>query len=270
MAKIVWLASYPKSGNTWLRFMLANLIYGKPVTSSTEVKALVPDIHDGVPGLQLFGNRTTIIKTHWAFNTTLPLREDVVGVIHLVRNPIDVMESNQNYAMTRSGELYRKVPDDKLQEMAAGFVDAFIRHGGHKRFKEFGIGSWDEHTLSWTSKINVLPRCGIRYEDLVADPAAQLKRACAFLKLRKTEAEIAAAVAAASRNAMRKIEEREIAARAEGIFFQNQNAAAYEAGHRFVARSTNGESRYGISEEQRAKALRRFAPLMKSLGYMSA
>jgi len=176
MAKIVWLASYPKSGNTWLRFMLANLIYGKPATSSAEVRALVPDIHDGVPGLQLFGNRTTIIKTHWAFNTALRLREDVVGVIHLVRNPIEVMESNQNYAMTRSGELYRKVTDSKLQEMAAGFVDEFIRHGGHKRFKEFGIGSWEEHTLSWTSKINVMPRCGIRYEDLVADPQTQCRR----------------------------------------------------------------------------------------------
>jgi hypothetical protein len=270
MAKIVWLASYPKSGNTWLRFMLANLIYGKPVTSSNEVKALVPDIHDGVPGLQLYGDRTTIIKTHWAYYSALPLREDVVGVVHLVRNPVEVMESNQNYAMTRSGDLYKKTSEAKREQLAAEFVDAFIKNGGHARFRDFGIGSWEEHTLSWTSKTNAMPRCGVRYEDLVADPAAQLRRVCGFLKLRKSDGDIAAAIAASTKAEMARIEGSEIAGREEGLFYQKKNSPAYDSGHRFVSRSSDGTTRYRISEEQRLKALQRFGPLMKKLGYPTA
>src|SRR5262245_64756041 len=101
MAKIVWLASYPKSGNTWVRFLLANLMVGD-VTASEQVKIQIPDIHEGITGQHLFGGHTTIIKTHWKFWTGFPLREDTIGAIYVLRHPIDVLESNQNYDFMRS------------------------------------------------------------------------------------------------------------------------------------------------------------------------
>lgn len=64
MAKFVWLASYPRSGNTEFRFMLAYLLTRKPMAHSAEVSRLVPDIHDGLRGEVLIGKKTTMIETH--------------------------------------------------------------------------------------------------------------------------------------------------------------------------------------------------------------
>lgn len=266
MAKIVWLASYPRSGNTWLRFMLGCLLKGSPVVNSAEVSRLVPDIHDGVRGDALFGRRTTIIKTHWAFHPELPLREDAVGVIHLMRNPVDVLESNQNYAMTRSGGIFSQTSDDERQTMAQQFADAYIAQGGHPRFVDFGIGTWESHTLSWASSQNTLPKLPLRYEDLRAEPVQHLRRIAQFLRLEKSDDEIAAAVEASSIAAMQRIEAREVEQRIEGIFYQAMNAAAYAAGQRFVGGKA---ARFKLTPEQRQQALARFGGLMKRLGYAS-
>ena len=158
MARIVWVASYPKSGNTWLRFLLANLILGEQVTSSAKVQLLVPDIHDGITGAHLMPGLTTLIKTHWAYNTAFPLREDTAGVIHLVRHPVDTLESNQNYAINRSGELTLQKTPEEMQAFAANFVDEFIRDGGHRQFKQFGIGSLEQHFASWASPVIAFPK----------------------------------------------------------------------------------------------------------------
>jgi len=267
MAKIVWLASYPRSGNTWLRFMLGCLLKGSPVVSSAEVSRLLPDIHDGIRGDALFGKRTTIIKTHWVFDAELPLREDAVGVIHLVRNPLDVLESNQNYALTRSGEVFAQMSQEERQTKAYQFAEDYIANGGHPRFAEFGFGSWEHHTLSWASPRNEMPKLALRYEDLLADPMTQLRRIAQFLRLEKTDREIAAAIEASSIAAMRRIETREIEQRIEGVFFQTINAAAYDAGQRFVG---SDRSRFFLTSEQRQRALARFAGLMRRLGYATS
>jgi len=264
MAKIVWLASYPRSGNTWLRFMLGCLLKGSPVVNSAEVSRLIPDIHDGIRGDALFGKRTTLIKTHWAFDAELPLREDTVGVVHLVRNPLDVLESNQNYALTRSGEAFVQTSEEERRAMAHQFAEGYIANGGHPRFAEFGFGSWEHHTLSWASPRNEIPKLALRYEDLRSEPMTQLRRIAQFLRLEKTDREIAAATEASNIAAMRRIETREIEQRIEGIFYQATNASAYAAGQRFVG---DGRRRFSLTAEQRQRALARFGGLMRRLGY---
>src|SRR6185436_3850476 len=164
MAKFVWLASYPKSGNTWVRFLLARLIRGE-IKSSQNVAVQIPDVHDGIHGVHLIGKRTTIIKTHWKFTTGMPLREDTIGAVYIVRNPIDVMESNQNFAFLRSGSLRKEASEEEIAKAASKFVDDFIEHGGHARFRQFGIGSWEEHARSWTWPEIDFPRHVLRYED---------------------------------------------------------------------------------------------------------
>src|SRR4029453_3680957 len=137
------------------RFLIANLLLRK-VENSAQVMQQVPDIHDGVSGAHLFGKRTTLIKTHWKFWTGLPLREDTIGAIYLIRNPIDVMESNQNYAVQPSGNLRREAP----------LCEDYIKKGGHPRFSQFGIGSWEEHVRSWTFAGIDFPRLVVKYEEL--------------------------------------------------------------------------------------------------------
>ena len=267
MAKIVWIASYPKSGNTWLRFLLANLMHQKPIASSAEVRELVPDIHEGIIGRHLWGPRSTLIKTHWAFHTRFPLREDTVGIIHLVRHPVATLESNQNYAINRSGNLARQATEEQVAELAQRFVEGFIENGGHRQFVNHGIGTLEEHVASWSSPIIRYQRIQVRYEDLVTDTVGELRKIAKFLGVDRSEAEMEMAARSASFDEMRRIEESEIATRREGIFFQTRNEAAIEAGLRFVGRSKEGKTRYSLTPEQKEAARQRFAGLIRQLGY---
>ena len=269
MAKIVWVASYPKSGNTWLRFLLANLLAQRSLASSEEVRLAVPDIHEGVIGAHLWGPRTTLVKTHWAFNTQFPLREDTVGIIHLVRHPIATLESNQNYAINRSGNLLREASEKDVAKLASDFVDAFITNGGPAKFQDHGIGRLEEHAASWSSPVIRTPRIRLRYEDLRDDPTSELKKICRFLQLERSDADIASAIAASTVDEMRRIEEAEIAERREGIFFQNRNAAAIDSGLRFVGRTQNGATRFRLTPDQEGAARKRFERLIRELGYDS-
>jgi aryl sulfotransferase len=267
MAKFIWLASYPKSGNTWLRFLIASLIRG-PIKSSVEVARQIPDVHNALAGVHLFGRRTTVIKTHWKFWTEMPLREDTIGAVYIIRNPIDVLESNQNYAFMRSGNLRKEASPEEIKKAAGKLADDFIAHGGHPRFKEFGIGTWEENVRSWTWPDISLPRRIIRYEDLVAHPEEKLSDLARFLDLKRTDKQVAAAVAACSKGIMRAIEEKEIADREEGIFFQKRNSSNIDAGHRFVDRGIDGKSLFRLTPEQRRRAVERFAPIMTQFGYI--
>jgi hypothetical protein len=270
MTRIVWIASYPRSGNTWLRFLLAALIRRSEIESSAEVRAIIPDIHEGISGAHLWGEGVSLVKTHWAFKVDFPLREDTAGVIQLVRHPIDTLESNQNYLMNRGGRAYAQATPEGRERHATAFVDDFIRDGGHRKFMEFGIGTLEQHILSWSSRSLPFPRLLVRYEDLKADTAGQLARICRFLKLQRSHEEIGQAVDRASVARMRMIEESEISARRDGIFYQTRNCSALEEGFRFVGRSSTGVSKYRLTDEQRERAELRFAALIKLLGYQPA
>jgi hypothetical protein len=266
MAKIVWLASYPKSGNTWIRFMIANLVAGE-MSTSAQMMTQVPDIHDGIKGQHLFGNHTTVVKTHWKYWTGIPLREDMIGAVYVIRNPIDVLESNQNYAFQRSGALREQAGPEEISRFAERWVDDYLAHGGYPRFQQSGIGTWEENVRSWTWSGLAMPRLLVRYEDLVAEPAAGLARIARFLGLSKTDGEIGRAVERSSRERMRAIEEREIAERIEGFFYQARNSSGLAAGHRFVGRSVDGSPLFRLTDEQKAKARARFSAIMKEFGY---
>ncbi|MGH6891515.1 MAG: sulfotransferase domain-containing protein [Dongiaceae bacterium] len=269
MAKVVWIASYPRSGNTWLRFLLASLIRREAIANSAQVQALIPDIHEGVAGIHLWGKRTTLIKTHWAFSPDLPLREDTAGVIQLVRHPIDTLESNQNYAMNRAGERHERATPEERARHAAEFADNFIRDGGHRQFAQFGIGALEQHILSWSSSTLTFPRLVVRYEDLKADPAGELARICHFIRMRRSGEEIADAIDRAAAARMRQLEDAEIAGKVEGLFYQIRNRSSLESGHRFVGRSSSGETKYRLSDLQRERAGSKFADLICLLGYQT-
>lgn len=266
MAKIVWLASYPKSGNTWVRFLLTALLTGR-VTSSAQIARQIPDIHDGVAAHHLIGKGATLIKTHWKYWAEIPLREDTIGAIYVLRDPVEVMESNLNYAFMRSGNLRRDADEQEIAEFARRWVDSYIDCGGHRTFLEFGIGTWQENVSTWLATGKKFPHLLVRYEQLRANPEIELGRMARFLAVQRSAEQIAVAVKAASREAMREVEEREIANRVPGLFYQRRNQAGYDAGQRFVGRSRTGTSPFTLSEEQRSRARDRLATAIRGAGY---
>jgi hypothetical protein len=130
MAKIIWLASYPKSGNTWVRFIVANLICGN-IESSDVVHRLVPDFHTGISWQHLMRNGGLLLKTHLKYFKEMPLREDTIGVVYILRNPLDVIVSALNYSELRSGQ--------KNKEQCQAFITEFIENGGLNEWKRFRL-----------------------------------------------------------------------------------------------------------------------------------
>ena len=196
--QIIWLASYPKSGNTWLRFMLYAAIYGPP-TRSADVPAKIQDIHRKMP-TNLDQDGPLYIKSHFELTDQHPQLNQTHKAIHIIRNPKDVLLSALNY---------HKLTDEGAWSISTKhYAKSFIKVGGDANFAKLGFGTWNSHARSWrnTTRFPVLP---LRYEDLKADPYQQLTTILDFLEIDKTPDEIAAAVTASSFDAMRALEIRE-------------------------------------------------------------
>src|SRR5437588_13041373 len=77
----VFLVSYPRSGNTWLRFLLANALRPAQVATFADVGAVVPDIYDGPDRDLLRRPAPRVLKSHEPFD------ERYRRVLYLVRHP---------------------------------------------------------------------------------------------------------------------------------------------------------------------------------------
>lgn len=266
MARIVWIASYPKSGNTWVRFLVANLLY-KPIEQSAEVERLVPDIHWHIEARHLLGEQTRFIKTHWRYHDRLPLREDTAGVIYIVRNPLDVLVSNLNYFLLRRGDSYFAASPPQQRELRTRYVEEYIERGGAREWIDLGMGTWPENVTTWLSEDVPYPRVFVRYEDLKEDPSEFLVRLCDFVGREKTNEEVSAAVARSSFDALRAMEEREVGANTFGLFRRENPAPSYAHGARFMHEGRAALYRETLTPAQVAAARRRFKPLIERLGY---
>jgi estrone sulfotransferase len=181
----LFLVSYPKSGNTWMRFLLANLLCderdgtdGEPIDFHTAVRY--------VPEYELHADevnsapRPRILKSHTTYDARLP------RVVYIVRDPRDAYVSYYHYMRKR----LTKDTD----------FSSFIRMDG------LHPCHWHEHVAGWIDRPNVLV---IRYEDMLADTAAQVRRLVAYRGGRSfTQEQIAHAVVRSSFSQMKQIERR--------------------------------------------------------------
>jgi hypothetical protein len=258
---VIWIASYPKSGNTWLRFLLCNLVFG-PVESAAGLNERIPDLHEmqAVPG---FGPGLTFVKTHFPYTPALPLVERTAAAIYIIRDPGDVMLSNFHYAR-RSGV----AADDGAGQLER-YVDSFLGTGGDPRWVKLGMGSWAENVVSWHTARSRIPVIWLRYEDLLADTVGIARTLCGHLRLTRGAAELEAAVAAASFERMRAIEEADISARRPGIFYKPYLQSSIDVGLRFMRSGRSGEAAQRLSPSQRSRFDAVFGPLRQQFGYAS-
>lgn len=189
MGNIVWLASYPKSGNTWLRAFLANLIANRPTPvplaelpnygrleaepelysriagrpstelDFTELCALRPHVHAAIAAAAA---KTVFVKTHSMAGAMdgVPLLTPQVsaGSIYVVRNPLDVAISmSHHFGIDQDAAIDYLNNEKSATENSEMFVTEFL-------------GSWSQHVKSWadmeSERILIL-----RYEDLLEKPA---------------------------------------------------------------------------------------------------
>lgn len=230
----VMLAAYPKSGSTWLRFLIAQLATGDDL-GFAEMKALIPITGDqpGAPAVLPQGGR--LVKTHEAYHRVYH------RAVYLVRDVRDVALSYYYHALR--------------QGTYEGSLDAFL-----PRFLEGkldGYRAWDVHVASWLD--SPLQERGdlavVRYEDLKADPAATLKRAADFLGLPAAPSALETAV---QRSALDVLKAKEQAT--DVLKVQRTDIPV-------VRKGGSGGWRAVFTDAQQAAFAARLGPTLERLGY---
>lgn len=256
---VVWIASYPKSGNTWVRFLVCNLAFG-PQDSAAALNQLVPDIHE-IAEVPPPPTQPVLLKTHFPFTPALPLAASTAGAIYVVRDPADVMLSNYHYSQRSGGANAGAL---------AQYLEQYLAARGDPRWITLQMGCWDDHVRSWLCRNAPFPVLALRYEDLLRDTLQAARQIAVFLGLALPSHELERAVAAASFARMREIEEADIHRKRVGIFYKPYLQTSINTGMRFMRAGRAGEAARVFTPQQRQQIEAVFAPLMHELGYADA
>lgn len=215
MGSIVWLASYPKSGNTWLRAFLANLVAnraeplrpdeirdftdyearadrftelaGRPNTELTigEIAALRPEVHALIAQ---HAHGTRLLMTHnfcGSFEGHQTINWQVTaGAIYVIRNPLDVAVSMTHHFGLTLDEAIERLADDRVASVNDEVAVSHV------------IGAWSRHVEGWADTAERAPGKVIvlRYEDLLEKPAKHFAKAAKLLGLGQDKPRIERAV----------------------------------------------------------------------------
>lgn len=259
MVRIYWLASYPKSGNTWLRFLASNLVFGE-VQSAADLGQLAPDLHE-LGATFRPPEHPLLMKTHHLYSGQLRFSELTSAAIYVMRDPADVLVSNFYYS-ERSGDSV----GDRAQAFSR-YLEAFLAARGDPRWVQMGMGTWEENVRSWLDQQRRFPMLVLRYEDLLADCVGVAGRICQCLGISRSSAAIAAAVANSSFGRLRQIEEADIQARRVGIFYKPYLQAPIDAGLRFMRAGSRHQAAQLFSEEQWLHFNAAFGELRQEFGF---
>lgn len=191
----IYLVSFPKSGNTWLRYLLAYSIW--PATNELDLRdmaAYIPSFalkHDAEvmldPNAPCNLIKHRIIKEHFPYNEVA--RMYVKNAIYLVRDGRDAMVSYWHFCNQRDGTNIS--------------FNEFIRQSTATRGH---FGPWRDHVTGWlNAPIN--NKLIVRYEDLKEDTLGSLQRILEFVDADVEETVIRSAIEKASFNAMKKLEQ---------------------------------------------------------------
>jgi len=266
----VFLVSFPKSGNTWTRFLVGNLIRGDDRVSFVNIGHVVPDIA-GLPRREFrLIPRPRVIKSHDCFDPRYR------RVIYLVRDPRDVAVSSYYYA-----KKMKNVPDST--SIHAYVTEDFMQGGDYNGNWAENVGSWlinPENAASFgTSHHNgnqaerlgepELDRLGahghgrefllVRYEDLLRDTEGGLARIARFLGVEPHPDRIRRAVERSSADQMRKLE---VAQSSAWATTRNSRKDI-----QFVRAAKSGQWHDSLSPESVAAIESAWGYLMKMLGY---
>jgi hypothetical protein len=255
---IVWISSYPKSGNTWMRFLLANYLAG-PIQDSTRIEELIPGVGSDIDVAQFVRQRGTVYaKSHYVWDDRHPHRALTDRAIVVVRHPKDVLLSNLNYRHLAGGN--DKAFTDK------GYARAFIHYGGDPRWITEGFGTFEQSIASWLDGMSESQRLVVRYEDLHLDSKRELARVLEFLRVPVDEDRIGLAARASTFDQMRAMEVRERRERQGSLIFPG--AAPRRGWARFFMNSgTTGGSLRNIAAGLDEAFDKAFASVMDRLGY---
>jgi len=278
MSGIIWLASYPKSGNTWFRVFLTNLwgeksnpadinkLSSTPIASArgifddiagfessdltaSEIERLRPEIYEHIAAKS---EETLFMKVHDAYSlltesTPLFPPKATTAAIYLVRNPLDVAVSFAHHSGWNYDMSIRSMADDK---------NCFC--GKQKRLYnqlEQKLLSWSSHVLSWLEAPGV-NACLIRYEDMKEKPLETFEKAVRFAGLDYDRDEIEKAIELSSFAELQRQEKEQ--------GFKEKSAASQA----FFRKGKIGSWREELSDDPAQQVIRDHETVMRRYGYL--
>ena len=198
---IIWLASYPKSGNTWVRLFLNSLVftsdtsvnindiklgqfparkYFDEITNNVDdVKEFIQNCNYAQSKLNL-DNKIKFFKTHnglWKLGQhRFTDNENTLGIIHIVRDPRNVVTSIKNHY---NYQTYEEALDFIKDE------NKILGKIGSKKEEDLPtiVSSWKLHYKSWKNLGGLKSKYVlIKYEDLIKDPVREFTKITSFIE----------------------------------------------------------------------------------------
>ena len=194
---IIWIASYPKSGNTWLRALLASYYF----TNEGSFSLSLLDKIDAFPSDKFFKeyndqfskvedtckywlkeqekinkkNKITFLKTHSAIckinGNSFTNKENSIGAIYIVRDPRNVITSISNHYQISIEDAFQFMKDEKR-----GIINK--KDGRYLGFQ--AVWSWSINQKTWVEN-NLFPVLVIKYEDLLNETYNTFRKVIEFI-----------------------------------------------------------------------------------------
>jgi hypothetical protein len=278
MKNLVWLASYPRSGNTWFRIVLSYLLSENRIKTDlnhleTGLIANSRIMFDELAGInssdltrgEINNLRPTVyqllsdesdesiyMKTHEKYflnELGMPVfpAENTFGCIYFIRNPLDVAVSNAFY-FNRDIDLIINLMNSRTYTLNSSSVSLVP-------ILEENTDTWSEHVKSWmNSGLNVH---FIRYEDMISQPFQAFSKALSFLGLQFPDSTILKAISDASFEKLKKSEE------TSGFKEKLQSCST------FFRNGKSGNWRTELTGNQIAKIVSDHHEVMQLFGYLN-
>jgi len=237
-----FIVSYPRSGNTWTRFLIANLLYADRPVTFANIEQLIPDAEAQSSRYMKRVRSPRVIKSHEYFDHRYP------KVLYITRDPRDVAFSYYNFSRK-----YRQIPDDfPLERYVHDFVTGALTSAPW--------GTWAENVGTWVAARNGRPSfLLIRYEDLIENTETELAKVAKFFGLDPAPEKLRAAIEKSSAQRLRELENKE---GSEWVTTKNKRSDIP-----FVGNAVAGGWKSKLPASAVAEIEGAWGPLMVSLGY---
>lgn len=277
--KIIWLASYPKSGNTWFRAFITTLIhpenetldinnlYNTTIASSRllfdemtglsssdltvhEIELLRPKIYrqNAIRSKEIIFHKVHDAYTFLPDGSPMIPNDVTKAVLYFIRNPLDVVIS---FAFHLTFTVDKTI--DIINNPEFAFCDKEDRLHSQLRQK---LLTWSGHIKSWVDQSG-LPLMVMRYEDMLNKPIETFTKAIQFLGLEFTDGKVEKAL---NKSSFNKLQEQE-----KAIGFIERGARATS----FFRKGIAGDWKNVLSKVQVKRIVDKHWEMMERFGYLN-